>query len=298
MPSDANGVYSLPTGYLAVTGETILASQHNPPLEDLAASMSQRVMATGAKPFTGPVKFADGIVSAPSITFSSATSTGVYKTTDGLGVSVGGIMVAEFTAGGIRTGARYLGELIPFTGLTAQALTVLVYGQTLSRTTYAALWAFAQTEIAAGNTFYNNGNGSTTFGIGDMRGRVPAGKDNMGGSAANRLTATTMSPNSTTLGAANGGLTGETYTLVTLNLPPYTPSGSVSSGLGGSFTKGILQGGVTPPLTNVGGAASGGQIGDISVSSTFTGTAQGGTSTPMPVVQPTIITNYLLFAGA
>src|SRR6185437_52892 len=111
--------------------------------------------------------------------------TGFFKTANGIGVSVGGTKVAEFTAGGV---SRYLGELIPYTGLTAPALTVLPYGQTLSRTTYADLWAFAQTEIAAGSAFYTNGDGTTTFGIGDMRGRVPAGKDDMGGISAGRLT--------------------------------------------------------------------------------------------------------------
>ena len=37
MSRNGSGVYSLPAGYEAVTGETILATQHNSPLEDLAA---------------------------------------------------------------------------------------------------------------------------------------------------------------------------------------------------------------------------------------------------------------------
>ena len=37
MPRDGNSVYSLPVGYLAVVGEDILPTNHNPPLEDLAA---------------------------------------------------------------------------------------------------------------------------------------------------------------------------------------------------------------------------------------------------------------------
>ncbi|WP_298254966.1 hypothetical protein [Bradyrhizobium sp.] len=50
----------------------------------------------------------------------------------------------------------------------------------ISRTTYAALWAFAQIEITAGSTLYNNGDGSTTFGIVDMLGWLPVGWDKMG----------------------------------------------------------------------------------------------------------------------
>src|SRR6185312_9725758 len=182
-------------GYLAVTGTTIVASQHNPPLEDIAAALSGRVSTNGSVPMSGALRHADGAVGLPSLAFQSDQSTGFYKTTSGIGVAVGGAKVAEFVAGGIK-GARFLGELIPFTCIAAPALCVLPFGQTLSRTTYADLWTQAQIEIAGGNTFYNNGDGSTTFGIGDLRGRVIAGRDNMGGSGAGRLQ------------VANGGLDG------------------------------------------------------------------------------------------
>ncbi len=302
-PSDSSGVYSLPDGYDAVTGETILASQHNPPLEDLAESMTLRLMASGAKPLTGPLKLADGSVSAPGLTFNNSTSTGLYKTGDGFGVSIGGTLVTEFTAGGIRTGARYLGELIPFTGTTPPSLTVLAYGQTLSRTTYAALWAFAQIEIAAGNVFYNNGNGSTTFGIGDLRGRVPAGKDNIGGgTAAGRLNLAYFGSNTTILGNV-GGL--ETHTLTAAQIPTITSINAaqaitvttvqkvVNGPNSGSATAGGSQ--VTAADPGSGGSlsllASTGSN-SISVSSNNTSGA------PHPITQPTILTNYILFAGA
>lgn len=298
MPSDANGVYSLPDGYLAVTGTTVLASQHNPPLEDLAASMTQRVMASGVTPFTGPIKAADGTVAAPAITFASATSSGIYKTADGYGLSISGVQVAEFTSGGLTTGAqRFIGELFPYTGSTAPARTVLAYGQTLSRTTYAALWAFAQTEIAAGNTLYNNGNGSTTFGIMDMRGRGTAGKDNMGGSAASRLTTAGGGVDGATLGAAGGS---QSTTLLTVNLPAYTPTGTVATDVkqagGAAQGQGILFTGANN--IGMGGTATGAVQSPLLGISTFTGVAQGGTSTAFSNVPPAIVTNYLLFAGA
>lgn len=40
MSRNGSGVYSLPTGYLAETGETVEASQHNLPLEDLETDMN------------------------------------------------------------------------------------------------------------------------------------------------------------------------------------------------------------------------------------------------------------------
>jgi hypothetical protein len=99
MPSDGSGVYTLPAGYLAVTGETILASQHNPPLEDIEAGMTARLMRSGVAPMTGPLKIADGTVGAPSLAFNTAPTYGIYKTTNGIGASVNGAKVMEWVAG-------------------------------------------------------------------------------------------------------------------------------------------------------------------------------------------------------
>jgi microcystin-dependent protein len=309
LPSDANGNYSLPDGYLAVTGETILASQHNPPLEDLAESMSQRLMASGAKPMSGPLKAADGSAAAPALSFNNATSTGIFKTTNGLGFAVGGVQVAELIAGGFKTGARYIGEVFDWTGSSAPALCVLPYGQTLSRTTYADLWAFAQVEIAAGNTLYNNGNGSTTFGIPDMRGRVRATKDNMGGSAASRLTSTTITADGNTLGAAGGA---QTVTLVANQIPTITsvnasqaitvfPAGNaglyVPTNINGINSQAsTLTGGVSHVAYHPTNAFTQSNTfsGNNSISVTYTNGAQQAVAN----VQPTIITNCALFAGA
>lgn len=89
------------------------------------------------------------------------------------------------------------GELVPYAGSTAPAGSLLCCGQAISRTAYAGLFA-------ALSTTYGVGDGSTTFNLPDLRGRVAAGKDNMGGSAASRLTGATMSPDGNTLGAAGG----------------------------------------------------------------------------------------------
>lgn len=53
LPFDSNGNASLVPGYLAVTGQTILASQHNPPLEDIANMLSQVVLRSGVAPLSG-----------------------------------------------------------------------------------------------------------------------------------------------------------------------------------------------------------------------------------------------------
>jgi microcystin-dependent protein len=91
------------------------------------------------------------------------------------------------------------GAIIPFAGSTAPTGWLLCDGGStgLLRTTYAALFAVI-------GTTYGSGDGSTTFNVPDLRGRVVAGKDNMGGVAANRLSASVSGVTGTTLGAVGG----------------------------------------------------------------------------------------------
>lgn len=289
MPRDANGNHSLPPGYLAVQGQTVQPSNHNPPLEDISSSLTGSLPRDGSAAMTAPVKLPDGTSAAPAVTFASEPTLGLYRKSAGV-VAVAG--------GKLQIDAHFLGELIHYTGLTAQPLTVFPFGQTLSRTTYADLWTFAQAEITAGNLFYNTGDGSTTFGIGDCRAFVFAAKDNMGGTAANRLTLAVSGVDGTKLGWASGS---QSTVLVTANLPPYTPSGTITNG---AITSTPSQAQV---VTGVGGlafgAGSGGGLNSLTVSSTqapstFTGTPQGGTSTAVNNVQPTMVVNVLLYVGA
>ncbi|WP_156186846.1 hypothetical protein [Afipia felis] len=130
----------------------------------------------------------------------------------------------------------------------------------------------------------------------DGRGRVLAGLDTMGNSAAGRLTSTYFGSDATVLGASNGG---ESSTLVTANLPPYTPSGTVASTVIGSVT---VTGYATSFATGSGDAAhpamnsNGNSTYSVSgtASGSLSGVAQGGTSTPFANVQPTLlVTTYI-----
>lgn len=90
------------------------------------------------------------------------------------------------------------GTVKDFAGTVAPAGYLFCYGQAISRSTYADLFA-------AISTSYGVGDGSTTFNLPDARGRVIAGKDNMGGTSANRLT----NPAST-IGGLDGDVLGGT----------------------------------------------------------------------------------------
>lgn len=76
--------------------------------------------------------------------------------------------------------SRIVGEVTDFAGVTIPSGWLLCYGQAVSRVTYASLFE------AIGTT-YGVGNGSSTFNVPDLRGRVIAGDDDMGGASANRL---------------------------------------------------------------------------------------------------------------
>jgi microcystin-dependent protein len=179
-----------------------------------------------------------------------------------------------------------IGGMMDFIGSTApNSAFVLPYGQAISRTTYSALFTLV-------STTYGIGDGSTTFNVPDLRGRVVAGKDDMGGSSANRLTDADDGLNGDTLGDTGGG---ETQVLVTGNLPAYTPSGSVSTTQTNTAAAALQQPQQSGATVGVGGATSGGSFEQPpSFSSTFTGVAQGGTSTAFGIVQPTIILNKIL----
>lgn len=136
---------------------------------------------------------------------------------------------------------------------------------------------------------WGGGNGSSTFNLPDLRGRIVAGRDNMGGTAASRLT-TTYFANASAIGATGGT---ESKTLLTANLPPYTPAGTNSQTSFGfnASNNGTTGGGATYVISVV---ASGGAGTITQTAATFTGTAQGGTSTPFSIVQPTITSNYII----
>lgn len=78
--------------------------------------------------------------------------------------------------GGIPSGA-----IMDYAGSTEPTGWLFCAGQAVSRSTYATLFA-------AIGTNYGAGDGSTTFNVPDYRGRVAAGRDDMGGTNAQRLT--------------------------------------------------------------------------------------------------------------
>lgn len=113
------------------------------------------------------------------------------------------------------------GVVAPFAGTTAPTGWLLCAGQAVSRTANAALFAAIGTAFGAGD-------GSTTFNLPDMRGRLALGLDNMGGTDAGRLSV------ANTLGGSGGAQTksGSTasYTLTVADIPAHTHDVNAVSG--------------------------------------------------------------------
>jgi microcystin-dependent protein len=172
------------------------------------------------------------------------------------------------------------GTLLPFAGAAAPAGFLLCSGQAVSRTDYADLFAVI-------GTTYGAGNGTTTFNLPDLRGRVAAGKGDMGGSESGRLNTIIGS----SLGAAGGQQTLQ-YAL--------SASGS-GSGSGTAFTNGLgtgHAGGATTSTSGGGGTGSRPDHfhfvqGNAAVSVNVSVSVSGATDVRSNV-QPTIVLNYVI----
>ena len=110
-------------------------------------------------------------------------------------------IVLEDLASSLQNLLVPVGSVFPYAGASAPPQYLLCDGSPYSSTTYSALYS-------AISTAYNTGGeDSGFFRVPDLRGRVPAGKDNMGGTAANRLTSAGAGVNGLTLGASGGSQT-------------------------------------------------------------------------------------------
>lgn len=159
------------------------------------------------------------------------------------------------------------GVVVAYGGATAPDYCVFAYGQVLSRTTYASLFAIYST------TYNTGGEAGTDFRMPDMRGRSVFGDDNMGGSTASRVTNAGSGVVGTTVGAVGGSELLATHAHATVNhvhtiahthtVPDHTHDVS------GTTSQDFYQGGLTT------GASYDQQIGSDEHVHTFSDTSSG-----------------------
>lgn len=139
------------------------------------------------------------------------------------------------------------GMITPYAGSTAPTGWLLCDGSSVAVATYGDL------HTAIGYTYGGSG---ANFNLPDLRGRVPVGKDNMGGSAAGRMSSEISG---TTLGATGGS---EQVTLTTDQMPQHSheytyPSefSTLQNGTGSNFEN-VWRGSTTQSTSNAGGNAA------------------------------------------
>lgn len=107
MPRDGNGGYTLPAGNPVVAGTTITDAWANVTIADLANEIAGSMTIDGQTPLTGPLKFAAGSVSSPSVTFNVESNTGLYRPAlQALAVTVNGSEKVRFTAASVQPGSN------------------------------------------------------------------------------------------------------------------------------------------------------------------------------------------------
>lgn len=198
MPRNGSGDYTLPGGTIVTTGDTLLTSQHNPPMQDIASALTGSLDRDGNGGMRAPLGMGSHKITALANGTDPTDAATVGQLSASAGIPVGAVM--------------------DFAGSAAPAGWLVCGGQSLARTDYAELFA-------AIGTAFGSLSGST-FSLPDCRGRVSAGRDFDQGGVAGRLTATTMAPDGATLGAVGGT---QTVTLTTDQMPSHTHAGSTES---------------------------------------------------------------------
>jgi microcystin-dependent protein len=246
--------------------------------------MTARMMTTGATPMSGPLKHSTGTAAAPSMTFSGATNVGFFKTASGIGVSINGTQVAEFT-----TVSPFVpvGAIVDWPAVVLPSGWLACQGQSLLRASYPALF------LAIG-AYYGPAVDELHFRLPNLQGNVTAGLYQSG---------TGYLTGADTLGNLLGA---ETVLLLQTHLPNHT----LPNTLGVSRTGSVALSGATTGVVNSGSGGSANMTGgggalkqdNITLTDTqawsVTGSVTlGGGNTVHPNVQPTIILNKIIYTG-
>lgn len=307
MPRNGSGVYSLPQAPFS-PGTVISSAAMNSDLSDIAAALTGSLARDGQAGMTGQLKVADGSASVPGWAFSNEATTGFSRPSTGtISVDILGTQVATITSAGWVgpvQGGNPIGMVADFAGSTAPTQWILCFGQAISRTTYALLFGVI-------GTTYGVGDGSTTFNLPDLRGRAVFGVDNMGGSAAGRITAAGGNFDGTVLGG-NGG--GQNQTLTLAQLPSITSSGANAISVilnGAAGTNGVpitttagnvfgavVNGGTTIFAASSTAASWAGATATSNGNNTITVSSTGTSSTPHTILSPAFMFNKIIYAGA
>lgn len=301
MPRNGSGSYSLPEAAF-VPNTPISSADVNSDFDDIADALTDSLSRTGDGGMQAVLELDN-----TGFTYSSDPNTGMRRTAgDEQAIECGGVDVIEITSTGatvngdlevtgtITSGGDpilLIGEIKIWTSATIPAKWLLMDGSSLLRASYPDLWTFAAAEIAAGNTLFTNGNGSTTFTIGTMAGYAPVGVDTTGA----------------TLGSVThvGDTTGsKSVTLAADQIPAGVPSSGNNSISVTSTISNILRSSTHDNYTSVAGDAgfiqnvTNGSVTSTNASQAISVTSTNASQQVTPIVQPSRAFKFIIYAGA
>ena len=193
-----------------------------------------------------------------------------------------------------------IGAGLDFWGFTApNSSFVFPYGQAISRTTYSTYFGMV-------GTSFGTGDGSTTFNLPDVRGRVVAALDNLAGGDAGRLVNGGLSGSRNSLGQAGGegvhtlgvseipaGITSSGLNAITV-----TPAGTPYTGIPVTTTTGNVSGASVVNGSNsiVAGSPSGswGGFSSMAGNNNISVTSNNTSGSSHNNCQPTIMASYIM----
>lgn len=283
MPRDSQGNTNPLPGTIVATGDTILPSQHNPMVNDVYDMMTQSLSRDGQGGMRAPLAM-NGF---PVRNMGPATQPN------------DAVPLSQFQAG------TPVGAVVDFAGVTPPNTWMLCFGQTIEVNAYpefvAACYVGNTLNATAGFGYRTtsqtdpSANRSTSgqyIVLPDYRGRVGAGKDDMGGSDSQRLSF---------FGSVSkliGGVLGAASHVLTLGqIAKHDHGGSLSGG-------GHIHSGIVIPVGAAGPGPGVVQSNGASGTPTLSGQMSGGEhSHTVPVsgndeahpnAQPTIIVNKII----
>jgi len=191
-------------GNLTVSGNTITFDTETVVVEDKNIVLGNNAIASNSTADGGGITIAAGISGNKTFNFVNFTSS--WTSSEHMDLAAN----KSYKVNNVDVMCP-VGMVVPYAGNTAPSGWLLCSNVAVSRTTYSALFAVI-------GTTYGSGDGVTTFNLPDLRGRVVAGRDDMGGFTAFRITSNVAMTGSN-IGNVGGS---ETHTLSEAQMPSHT----------------------------------------------------------------------------
>lgn len=295
MTFDASGN---PTASTSITGGTTVSAAMQPVVESATTSAAAALLGLQAVPVGTVMQF--GGFTAPTnydFPYGQAYSRANYPDLEtALTISQSGTCTSSSTtiSGLSDTSKMAVGERIEGSDIPSLTNTIASIISSTSITVSAAATSGGACTIKVFP--YGNGDGLTTFNLPDLRGRVVAGPDAMGGTAASRLTSTYYG-SSAGAPAVIGGSQSEVVAQANLPSVNFVISGITASSSNPSIGLNTTLGGSGSAFNYPasGGTPTPNVVSTPTITITSQGTAaSGGSGTPVATIQPTITMNYIM----